>query len=132
MLQNYFILELLTYLFFTMVEENLKFHLLKCSRIFYFRAVDLFTFHHGWRKFWNLISWNAPELLYFIIVEACMLNKSSNAFLKNSADKILDFGIDGREHLWCYCTRVSQKCTRRGVDQLVLHADFSMCTRILE
>ena len=46
---------------FTMVEGNFEFY---CSEILQNEGFSMIVgeyFHHGWRKFWVLLLWNAPD-----------------------------------------------------------------------
>ena len=43
------------------LKKILNFDDLKCSRMKDFSYLSSEYFHHGWRKFWILMIWNAPE-----------------------------------------------------------------------
>ena len=57
---------------FTMVDQNFRFHLIKCSRI----ALSLSrSLHHWWRKCPNFSSWNAVEELLFCLFPFSMMEE---------------------------------------------------------
>ena len=45
---------------FTMVEENFGFWWPEMPKNDGFETLISIYFHHGWRKFWILMTWNAP------------------------------------------------------------------------
>ena len=49
--------------FFTMVEENFEIWWPECLQNTLISHFLDDLLHHGWRKFWNLMSWMPPEML---------------------------------------------------------------------
>ena len=48
-----------------MVDENFEIASLEMSQNDYFSNIWLLILHHGWRKFWNFISWDVLEWLFY-------------------------------------------------------------------
>ncbi len=75
--------------YFTIVEENFEIRCSECSRLNWFWYLLPTLLHHGWRKFWNVAFWNAPDWIDFytfwkllFISGAFQISKFSSTIVK--------------------------------------------------